>query len=79
MYAVGCTDSLRFFTFKFEETPFDPSHYCVQQLIPQRDGKDLYHPFLVAAYALDGEPPGISCCSASRQSKPDPALVRTRV
>ena len=68
-------DSLRFFDFNFPESPFDPSAYCVEQLIPQRDGKDSFHPFLVAAYALDGEPPAIACCSAERQQKPDPAFV----
>lgn len=70
-------DSLRFFSFSLEEKPFDPSAYCVQQLIPQREGKDLYHPFLVAVFALDGEPPGIACCNALKESRPDPGLVRS--
>ncbi|OEH78434.1 transmembrane [Cyclospora cayetanensis] len=68
-------NSLRLFSFKFEESAFDPAAYCTPQLVPQREGKDKYHPFLVTAFALDGEPPGIACCNASRETHPDPALV----
>ncbi|XP_026193047.1 uncharacterized protein LOC34617345 [Cyclospora cayetanensis] len=67
-------NSLRLFSFKFEESAFDPAAYCTPQLVPQREGKDKYHPFLVTAFALDGEPPGIACCNASRETHPDPAL-----
>lgn len=59
-----------------EETQFSSQQYCTEQLVPNREAKDTYHPLLVSAYALDGAPPGIACCNASRQQRPDPALVR---
>ena len=73
---LGCPDSLRFFRFELKETPFNADMYCVQQFVPQRDGKDIYHPFLVSAFAIDGGPPRIACCNAARQTHPDPALVQ---
>ena len=73
---LGCTDSLRLFTFRIEETPYDPTHYCLQQTAPQREARDRYNPFLVALYPINEHPAAISCCNKEKETRPDPALVR---